>query len=93
MFILGKQNEPQRAAVHLVRRRRTALRGLQRTGDIEHDQRAMRAHAIKSNPYVRSSPSLLQGAAKVADPFFVALPGGVKWQGKKHFAEKFQRPL
>jgi len=66
MFILLAQNEPKRAAVHLVRQRRTALRSSQRTGDIG-----------KSHPLRR-----------VADPFFISLLGGVKWQSNKHFVEK-----
>ena len=30
---------------------------------------------------------------RVADPFFIALLGGVKWQSNKYFAEKLQKPL
>ena len=71
MFILLAQNEPKRAAVHLVRQGRTALRCLQRTGDIG------KSHALR----------------RVADPFFIALLGGVKWQSNKYFAEKLQKPL
>jgi hypothetical protein len=68
MFILLAQNEPKRAAVHLVRQRRTALRSSQRTGDIG------KSHALRrvADPFFICRHTIL--------PTIDILLGGVKWQ-------------